>query len=116
MKKCWDEDPLKRPSAKEVLDIIEKWIYLPIGKKIVDINEELKHSIMEFIYAPIGQHNNLAIESHPQAYYTSRLFEFTSKKLNEILESEDLQIISDDEIFENVASDDLNSYRIGMYK
>ncbi|POG58013.1 kinase-like domain-containing protein, partial [Rhizophagus irregularis DAOM 181602=DAOM 197198] len=94
MKKCWDEDPLKRPSAKEVLDIIEKWIYLPTRKKIEDINEELKHSIMEFIDAlPIGQHNNFAIESHPQTCYTSRLFDFTSKKLNEILESEDLRII-----------------------
>ncbi|PKY13961.1 hypothetical protein RhiirB3_399599 [Rhizophagus irregularis] len=43
---------------------------------------------MEFINAPIGQHNNLATESHPQAYCTSRLLDFTSKELNEILESE----------------------------
>ncbi|PKK72962.1 hypothetical protein RhiirC2_741775 [Rhizophagus irregularis] len=41
---------------------------------------------MEFINAPI-EHNNLATESHPQAYYTSRLLDFTSKQLNEILES-----------------------------
>ncbi|CAB4427238.1 unnamed protein product [Rhizophagus irregularis] len=45
---------------------------------------------MEFINAPIGQHSNLAIEAHPQAYYASRLLDFTSKKLNEILESENL--------------------------
>ncbi|CAB4478690.1 unnamed protein product [Rhizophagus irregularis] len=45
---------------------------------------------MEFINAPIGQHSNLAIEAHSQAYYTSRLLDFTSKKLNEILESENL--------------------------
>ncbi|PKK72406.1 hypothetical protein RhiirC2_742738 [Rhizophagus irregularis] len=43
---------------------------------------------MEFINAPIGQHNNLATESHPQAYCTSRLLDFTSKELNEILENE----------------------------
>ncbi|PKC50597.1 hypothetical protein RhiirA1_430339, partial [Rhizophagus irregularis] len=41
--------------------------------------------------APIGQYNNLVTESHPQAYYTSRLLDFTSKQLNEILESGDLQ-------------------------
>ncbi|EXX54375.1 kinase-like domain-containing protein [Rhizophagus irregularis DAOM 181602=DAOM 197198] len=39
MKKCWDEDPLKRPSSEEVLDIIKKWIMIPNGKKIKDINE-----------------------------------------------------------------------------
>ncbi|PKB99965.1 hypothetical protein RhiirA5_366012 [Rhizophagus irregularis] len=46
---------------------------------------------MEFINAPIGQHNNnLVTESHPQACYTSRLLDFTSKKLNEMIASEDL--------------------------
>uniref|UniRef100_U9T2A6 Uncharacterized protein n=1 Tax=Rhizophagus irregularis (strain DAOM 181602 / DAOM 197198 / MUCL 43194) TaxID=747089 RepID=U9T2A6_RHIID len=54
---------------------------------IEDINEELKCSVMEFINAPIG-HNNLATKSHPKACYTSRLLDFTSKKLNEILESQ----------------------------
>ncbi|EXX79099.1 hypothetical protein RirG_008860 [Rhizophagus irregularis DAOM 197198w] len=57
---------------------------------IEDINEELKCSVMEFINAPIG-HTNFATESHSQAYYTSRLLDLTSKKLNEILES---QVIS----------------------
>src|SRR5581483_11598829 len=32
MKKCWDENPLKRPSASEVNNIIEKWIHLPYKK------------------------------------------------------------------------------------
>ncbi|CAB5156407.1 unnamed protein product [Rhizophagus irregularis] len=86
MKKCWDEDPLKRPSSKEVLNIIKEWIFLPYRKKIRDINEELKCNILKFINAPIG-YNNLAT---PQAHYTSRLLDFTSKELNEILESEDL--------------------------
>ncbi|PKC62859.1 hypothetical protein RhiirA1_423411 [Rhizophagus irregularis] len=44
---------------------------------------------MEFINAPIGR-NNLATKSHPNVCYTSRLLDFTSKKLNEILESENL--------------------------
>ncbi|GET64331.1 kinase-like domain-containing protein [Rhizophagus irregularis DAOM 181602=DAOM 197198] len=92
MKKCWNENPSKRPSSKKVLNIIKKWISLSDNVKIEDINEELKCNIMEFINAPIGHNNNLATESHPQAYYTSRLLSFTSKQLNEILKSRDLQV------------------------
>ncbi|CAG8686076.1 5037_t:CDS:2 [Rhizophagus irregularis] len=42
---------------------------------------------MEFINAPIGHNNNIDTGSHSQAYYKSRLLDFTSKQLNEILES-----------------------------
>ncbi|GBC09846.1 hypothetical protein RclHR1_09160004 [Rhizophagus clarus] len=82
MKKCWNEDPLERPSASEVGNIIVNWISHP-----QIISEELENNIMEFINAPIGN-NNLITESHPQACYTSRLLDFTSEKLNEILVSE----------------------------
>ncbi|GBB96108.1 hypothetical protein RclHR1_26860001 [Rhizophagus clarus] len=85
MKKCWNEDPLKRPSAEEVIDIIADWIFQPID---YEISEELENNIMEFINAPIGN-NKLITESHPQACYTSRLLDFTSIKVNEILESDD---------------------------
>ncbi|CAB5179719.1 unnamed protein product [Rhizophagus irregularis] len=105
MKKCWDEDPLKRPSSVEVKDIFNKWIYLPDGKKIEDIDEELKCNIMVFINAPIGQYYNPAAESHPQACYTSRLLGFTSKKLNEIIESKDSQAY-------HASHSDLNDYII----
>jgi hypothetical protein len=81
MKKCWDEDPLKRPSSRTVSNIIKNWIIIPYGKKVEDIDKELKC------------HSDLDTESHPQAYYTSRLLDFTSKKLNEILESECLDCI-----------------------
>ncbi|EXX56544.1 Cmk2p [Rhizophagus irregularis DAOM 197198w] len=105
MKKCWDEDPLKRPSSVEVKDIFNKWIYLPDGKKIEDIDEELKCNIMVFINAPIGQYYNPAAESHPQACYNSRLLGFTSKKLNEIIESKDSQEY-------HASHSDLNDYII----
>ncbi|CAB5179875.1 unnamed protein product [Rhizophagus irregularis] len=87
MKRCWNEDPLKRPSSEEVLEIIKKWIFRFYNN---EVSEELQSNIMEFINAPIGR-NNLAIKSHPKACYTSRLLDFTSKKLNEILESENSQ-------------------------
>ncbi|CAB5372492.1 unnamed protein product [Rhizophagus irregularis] len=80
MKKCWDEDPLKRPSTLQVLNIIKSWIF-----RSGNINEESKSNITEFINAPI-EHNNHIVESHPQACYTSHLLDFTSKELNEILE------------------------------
>lgn len=68
----------KRPSSKEVLNIIKEWIIDPYVYRIEDINEGLKcddMEIMEFINTPIG-HNNLATKSHPQAYYTSCLLWF----------------------------------------
>ncbi|GBC09182.1 hypothetical protein RclHR1_08670006 [Rhizophagus clarus] len=94
MEKCWNGDPLRRPSAQETENIIKSWI---IRDETSDdkINEELESKIMEFINAPIV-HNNLAAEPHPQAFYTSRLLDFTSKKLNEILESECLECIVND--------------------
>ncbi|UZO23886.1 uncharacterized protein OCT59_016215 [Rhizophagus irregularis] len=82
-----NKDPLNRPSASEVKVVIENWIYYPGSNKF---SEELKSNIMEFINAPIG-HNNLATKSHPKAYFTSRLLDFTSKDLNEILKSENSQ-------------------------
>ncbi|EXX75233.1 Cmk1p [Rhizophagus irregularis DAOM 197198w] len=116
MKRCWNEDPLKRPSSKEVLEIIKKWVICPDDE---EVNNELKSNIMEFINAPIGQYNNLVTQSHPKAFYTSRLLNFTSKKLNEIIESEDSQ--ASIEANEMLVSEDLNDYIIkdlgslGMY-
>ncbi|PKY41000.1 hypothetical protein RhiirA4_395376 [Rhizophagus irregularis] len=65
---------------------------------------------MEFINAPIGQHNDLAIESHSKAYYKSRLLDFTSKKLNEILESENLDnyIIKDLKLLDIKADENIS--------
>ncbi|GBC21851.2 kinase-like domain-containing protein [Rhizophagus irregularis DAOM 181602=DAOM 197198] len=113
MKKCWDEDPLKRPSSKEVFNIIKEWISLPDNVKVKDINEELKCNIMEFINAPIG-HNNLATESHSQACYTSRLLNFTSKQLNEILESKNSQ--TSVQVSEMLVSEDLDECIFNLKK
>ncbi|GES93346.1 kinase-like domain-containing protein [Rhizophagus clarus] len=94
MKKCWDEDPLKRPSASEVENIIKNWIYRPSSN---EINDELKSNIMEFINAPIVN-NDLTAELHPQACYISRLHDFTNEELNEILDESSEKL---DEIVES---------------
>ncbi|RGB32672.1 kinase-like domain-containing protein [Rhizophagus diaphanus] len=103
MKKCWKEDPLKRPTSGEVLDIIRKWIF-----HSYEVGEELKSNIMEFINAPIGQHNNLITQSHPKSCYSSRLLNFTSKELNEIFESNYPQ--TSVQLSETLVSEDLNEY------
>ncbi|EXX61832.1 kinase-like domain-containing protein [Rhizophagus irregularis DAOM 181602=DAOM 197198] len=69
MKKCWNEDPLKRPSTSEVKGVIYNWIILSDDYKIyknVDykIYKKSKSNFMEFINA-IGC-NNLATKSHPK--------------------------------------------------
>src|SRR5438045_6032937 len=86
MEKCWDEDPLKRPSASEIQSMIREWI----DPKFKDTNEE---NIMEFIKANENSTILTTISDkpitkpHSQAYYTSRLLNFT-KKLNEILDQD----------------------------
>ncbi|GBB85507.1 hypothetical protein RclHR1_01200021 [Rhizophagus clarus] len=94
MKKCWNEDPFKRPSAPEVKGIIRNWIFRPNNGVI---NEELKSNIIEFINAPIVQ---LVTEDHPGAYFTSRLLDFTSVQLNEFMKKDNLNrldVISESE-------------------
>ncbi|PKY26254.1 hypothetical protein RhiirB3_414945, partial [Rhizophagus irregularis] len=72
---------------------------------------------MEFINAPIG-HNNIATKSHPKAYFTSRLLDFTSKKLNEILESENLDNYlksTSENLNEILESEDLQAENLNDY-
>jgi len=109
MKKCWNEDPLKRPDAFEIKKIINYWIS-NIAKDIdeksesenIEVSEsknidkesklenidESENIIKEFYEADKflkqKQTNVSTFKSHPQAYHTSRLLDFT-KPLNEIL-------------------------------
>ena len=118
-----NEYPSKRSSASEILKIINSWIFLPFGTEIENISKELKSNIMEFINAPIEHHTKPITKSHSQAYYTSHLFDFTSKKLNEILESECLNcIFNNEKLNENPESECLNCMindnmkPLGMYQ
>jgi len=88
MKKCWDEDLLKRPNASEITNIIDDWIS-NITKE--NINEKSKNIAMEFYEADKvlkEKQTNISSKSHPQAYHTSRLLDFTNQ-LNEILNQEE---------------------------
>ena len=97
MKKCWDLDPLKRPSASELKFIIQNWWdrYSSIGYNKEEVletieDEQLRKDMAEFWKADKvkkEKRSKSTTKSHPQAYHTSRLLGFT-KQLNDILEKE----------------------------
>ena len=62
---------------------------------------------MEFVNAPPIEYNKPITQSHPQAYYASRLLPFTSTKLNETLIETKLSDL-------NITDEDLKS--LGIYK
>src|SRR5437763_6633225 len=117
MKKCWDKDPLERLSALEVLNIVEKWVNP--GDDIEKISEDLKSNIMEFVEADNNSTVSQTIDNnipnpHPQAYFTSRLLDFT-KNLNEILDQEEKErlILQQSECLDCIITD---LKTLGMYE
>jgi len=90
MRKCWDEDPSKRPNASEIGNTINNWITNICDKSI---SKESEDNIIEFYKADKALQINISTtsttinntKSHPQAYVTSRLIDFT-KQLNLILD------------------------------
>src|SRR5688572_3643197 len=48
MKKCWNEDPLKRPNASEIQKIIHDWITIIANKENID---KVSNIMMEFYKA-----------------------------------------------------------------
>jgi serine/threonine protein kinase len=103
MEKCWDPNPLNRPTIIILENIVSEWNrcinkYFTINIdgnntfEVPNIDDQLKNNTLEFLKANetlvVQEQANISIiQSHPQAYYTSR-------KLSEILiqeESEETQ-------------------------
>ena len=79
MKKCWDGDPLKRPTALEIKNLIK---ILWDGLYGI-IKENFKNDIMEIQKADLEPKQiKLFAKSHPEAYHTSRSLDF----INELIE------------------------------
>ena len=109
MKKCWDKDPFKRPNASEIKKIIDDWISI-ISDKNIDKESNI---IMEFYKADTNILNTSDVvsnKSHPQAYHTSRLLDFTTK-LNEVLYQEEIEIYG----YDNNKDETEISQSIGNY-
>jgi hypothetical protein len=67
MQKCWHSDPTQRPSAKQIFDLTDKWVYRPTKEIKDQINKAAKI-----------RKNNMETKRetktpHPGAIFTSRL-------------------------------------------
>ncbi|UZO07082.1 uncharacterized protein OCT59_027385 [Rhizophagus irregularis] len=96
MKRCWDSDPNKRPTADELVEILSIWsIYSPC----FDSNNRIPFP-----------NNEPITKNHPLSCYTSRKIDY-SAKLNEILTQEELstKIVIDEERESKLLSESLES-------
>ncbi|PKB95173.1 hypothetical protein RhiirA5_437229 [Rhizophagus irregularis] len=96
MKRCWDSDPSNRPTITMLEDIISEWVrcineHYKINRdgnykvEVSNIDNKLRDDMFEFVESNKTlvqeQANASIIQSHAQAYHTSR-------KLTEILVEE----------------------------
>jgi hypothetical protein len=88
--KCWDAKAENRPTAGELFQILKKWYF-----EIDEENSEIYSQAKEYDRIRKNKLRNTSskskpknIQTHPQAIYTSRLFNF--KNLPEPVNSSDL--------------------------
>src|SRR5688572_27159838 len=74
MEKCWNKEPLERPNALDIKNIIENWHRNICNRDIFneDINKEAIDNIFEFYKADKILKKKIDVSSHSQAYHTSR--------------------------------------------
>ena len=106
--KCWDAIPENRPTANELVKILDKWFF----DDIIDENSVLYSQIKECekirenkLKNKSNEDKSKNFQTHPQAIYTSRLLNF--KNLPEPVNSSELLVNS-------LNSLDLSSYFSGI--
>ena len=93
MKRCWDSDPFKRPNIISLENTISEWLrcineYYKINSnnksnlryEVSGINSQLRNDMEEFLKANeilMNEQASTIVQSHSQAYFTSRLLDFT---------------------------------------
>ncbi|RHZ65585.1 hypothetical protein Glove_314g13 [Diversispora epigaea] len=102
MEKCWNFEPLNRPTAEELKSQLEKYISKDneirkqVNKQINDANKSNKNSIQ---YDPN--------EMHPKAIYTSRHLPFVKLKNFETLNTKQWDFVIPDDITEEVEENEI---------
>jgi serine/threonine protein kinase len=97
MKQCWDPEPFKRPTIKTLENTISEWLscfdkydmnggFFRVVHDEYNIDNSQISSIMREFAKDLVQRqaNTSTMQSHPQAYYKSRLLE----KVNETSDKE----------------------------
>ncbi|CAG8750581.1 8251_t:CDS:1, partial [Dentiscutata erythropus] len=75
--KCWDAQPNKRPTSKELYETTSIWINEILNDEAIEFVEQIKNAdeTLENCLKP-----NLSAIPHPEAIYSSRRFESLNQK------------------------------------
>ncbi|PKK56065.1 hypothetical protein RhiirC2_800834, partial [Rhizophagus irregularis] len=94
IKKCLDANPLNRPTAKEIEEILHKWFYKLTDNQTKELQRQVKEveKINNNLTNTLSVSSKLSYQTHSEAIYTSKLLNF-----NNLTE----QINSDDYYYEN---------------
>ncbi|GBC10585.1 hypothetical protein RclHR1_09750002 [Rhizophagus clarus] len=113
---CWDADPLKRPEANDLYELISNLYHYyneedsDIYKQIKEANE-INDKSSSTVQSPSLSASTLSYVTHPQAVYTSRLLDF--KNLPEPKNADNNDVIPGIEYSESLNMDftklDINS-------
>ncbi|EXX57678.1 Ypk2p [Rhizophagus irregularis DAOM 197198w] len=82
IKRCLDADPLNRPQAEEIYDILHEWINKKSKSQTVELQKQIKEAeeINKNSSNDIISLTNLGMsyETHSEAIYTSRILNFNN--------------------------------------
>ncbi|POG58632.1 hypothetical protein GLOIN_2v1729078 [Rhizophagus irregularis DAOM 181602=DAOM 197198] len=76
---CWDADPLKRPNAEELQELIEESYNNrnnTVFYKQIEDADEINKKPSSTAQSPLSSTSTLSYISHPEAVYTSRILDF----------------------------------------
>ena len=107
MKGCWDHNPENRPTAKEIWDCFDEYVWSGITEEKKEIIELTEVKRQEIIKSDKFMSDTKNYKHHPESFYTSCL-------LNESIEqAESLLNISSTEIrINNLHIEDDDSIKI----